>query len=117
MLLVRWRKSYGAVIDESLKAAVVPNVPNPAVCRSAKEVSLECRRTVLCYQSAFVGVAMKPVGKPDALAGHVRLCVQQRLAYSVGHKPTEARVRSLVAWIAGRRETKFLKPIDDIIVG
>ena len=30
-------------------------------------------------------------------------------------KPTEARVRRLVAWIAGRRETKFLKPIDGII--
>jgi hypothetical protein len=27
---------------------------------------------VLCYQSAFVGVAGKPVGKPDALVGHVR---------------------------------------------
>ena len=38
----------------------------------AKEVSLECRRTALCYQSAFVGVAVKPVGKPDALVGHVR---------------------------------------------
>ena len=116
MLLVRWRKSYGAVIDESLKAAVVPNVPNPAVV-AARRKYLECRRTVLCYQNAFVGVAVKPVGKPDALAGHVRLCVQQRLAYSVGHKPTEARVRSLVAWIAGRRETKFLKPIDGIILG
>jgi hypothetical protein len=32
-------------------------------------------------------------------------------------KPTEVRVRSLVAWIAGRRETKFLKPIDGIILG
>ena len=31
LLLVCWRKSYGAVIDESLKAAVVPNVPHPAV--------------------------------------------------------------------------------------
>ena len=65
MLLVCWRKSYGAVIDESLKAGT-------SCCRSAKEVSLECRRTLLCYQNAFVGVAGKPVGKPDALAGHVR---------------------------------------------
>jgi hypothetical protein len=32
-------------------------------------------------------------------------------------KPTEVKVRSLVAWIAGRRETKFLKPIDGIILG
>ena len=71
MLLVCWRKSYGAVIDESLKAAVVPNVPNPAIT-AARRSHLECRRTVLCYQNAFVGVAVKPVGKPDALAGHVR---------------------------------------------
>jgi hypothetical protein len=71
LLLVRWRKSYGAVIDESLKAAVVPNVPNPAVVAGRRKY-LECRRTVLCYQNAFVGVAVKPVGKPDALAGHVR---------------------------------------------
>jgi hypothetical protein len=34
-----------------------------------------------------------------------------------GINPTEVRVRSLVAWIAGRRETKFLKPIDGIILG
>src|ERR1700693_3492486 len=32
-------------------------------------------------------------------------------------KPTEVKVRSLVAWIAGRRETEFLKPIDGIIQG
>jgi hypothetical protein len=71
LLLVRWRQSYGAVIDESLKAAVVPNVPNPAVV-AARRKYLECRRTVLCYQNVFVGVAVKPVGKPDALVGHVR---------------------------------------------
>jgi hypothetical protein len=33
----------------------------------------------------------------------------------VGDRPTEARVRSLVARIAERRETEFLKPIDGII--
>ena len=47
----------------------------------------------------------------------VRLCVQQRLACSVGDKPTEAKVRSLVAWIARRKETESLKPIDRIILG
>jgi hypothetical protein len=31
--------------------------------------------------------------------------------------PTEAKVRSLVAWIAGRRGTEFLKPIDEAIHG
>jgi hypothetical protein len=55
-LLVCWRKSYGAVIDESLKAAVALNVPHLDCCGSAKEVSLECRRTVLFYQSALVAL-------------------------------------------------------------
>jgi hypothetical protein len=40
------------------------------------------------------------------------LCVQLKLACSVGGSPTEVKVRSLVAWIAERRETEFLKPID-----
>ena len=31
-------------------------------------------------------------------------------------KPTEAKVRSLVAWIARRKETESLKPIDQIIL-
>src|ERR1700730_4187268 len=48
---------------------------------------------------------------------HARLCVQRRLACSVGDKPTEAKVRSLVAWIARRKETESLKPIDRIILG
>ncbi len=48
---------------------------------------------------------------------HVQLCVQRRLACSVGDKPTEAKVRSLVAWIARRKETESLKPIDRIIHG
>jgi hypothetical protein len=48
---------------------------------------------------------------------HVRLCVQRRLACSAGDKPAEAKVRSLVAWIARRKETESLKPIDLIIQG
>jgi hypothetical protein len=43
---------------------------------------------------------------------HVRLCVQRRLARSVGTNPTQVRTRSLVAWMAGRREINDLKPID-----
>ena len=72
MLLVRWRKSYGAVIDESLKAAVVPQVPNQLLSQREGSViwSAVARRSF--YQSAFVGVAVKPVGKPDARNGHVR---------------------------------------------
>ena len=45
------------------------------------------------------------------------LCVQQRLACSVGDNPTRVRIRSPVAWMAGERETHPLKPIDKAIVG
>jgi hypothetical protein len=48
---------------------------------------------------------------------HVRLCVQRRLARLAGVSPAEARARRLVAWMAGRRETNDLKPIDRVIVG
>ena len=47
----------------------------------------------------------------------VRLCVQQRLACSAGDSPAGVRVRSPVAWIAGWRETKTLKPIDEAFRG
>src|SRR5919106_800508 len=53
---------------------------------------------------SFVSLTVKPVGKPDAGNPPVRLCVQRRLACSVGDKPTEAKVRSLVAWIARRKD-------------
>src|SRR5208283_4050878 len=46
----------------------------------------------------------------------VRLCVQRRLARSAGDSPAKVRARSLVAWMAGRRETHDLKPIDRVIV-
>src|SRR5579864_1165771 len=47
----------------------------------------------------------------------VQLCVQRRLACSAGDKPAGARVSGPVAWIAGRRETEFLKPIDGRLLG
>ena len=57
--------------------------------------------------------ALKPYwGKPA-----VRKCVQRRLARSVGDKPTEATVSSLVAWILGRKETELPKRIDKAIFG
>jgi hypothetical protein len=48
---------------------------------------------------------------------HARLCVQERLACSVGDRPTGVAVRSPVVWIAGWRETKTLKPIDKVSLG
>jgi hypothetical protein len=44
-------------------------------------------------------------------------CVQRRLACSAGGSLAKIRARSLVAWMAGRRETKDLKPIDRAICG
>src|SRR5437867_3489146 len=48
---------------------------------------------------------------------HARLCVQRRLVCSAGVKPAGAGVRRPVAWMAGRRETKALKPIDKVSPG
>ena len=48
---------------------------------------------------------------------HVPLCDQQRLARSAGDSPAGARARRSVAWMAGRRETGALKPIDDTTRG
>jgi hypothetical protein len=45
---------------------------------------------------------------------HAALCVQQRRVCSAGGKPAGARVRRPVAWMAGWRETKTLKPIDKV---
>src|SRR5271166_1571954 len=53
------------------------------------------------------------VREPDAGNPHVRLCVQRRLACSAGERPAGAKIRGPVVWIAGWRETKTLKPIDN----
>ena len=44
------------------------------------------------------------------------MCVQQRLVRSAGVSPAKVRASSLVAKMAGRRETEDLKPIDNLIV-
>src|SRR5271166_4259067 len=48
---------------------------------------------------------------------YIRLCVQRRLACSAGERPAGARIRGPVVWIAGWRETKTLKPIDNVSRG
>ena len=48
---------------------------------------------------------------------HVRLCVQLRLVCSAGVSPVRVRIRSPVAWMAGMRETDYLKPIDKAVFG
>ena len=48
---------------------------------------------------------------------HVRMCVQVRLVCSAGVSPVRVRIRSPVAWMAGMRETDYLKPIDKAVFG
>jgi len=48
---------------------------------------------------------------------HRRECVQLRLACSARVSLARVRARDPVAWMAGRRETEYLKPIDKAIHG
>ncbi len=57
----------------------------------------------------------KPTFQPYWGKPAVRKRDQKKQVCSVGDRPTEAKVRSLVAWIAGRREIEFPKPIDKAI--
>jgi len=70
----------------------------------------------LCTLAAVVGTGF---GGKSRMSGdvHVRLCVQLRLACSAGVSPAGVEVRGPVAWIAGWRETKTLKPIDRHFLG
>ena len=58
-----------------------------------------------------------PVPRGEGVDGDHWWCVQQRLVCSAGDSPAGVIVRSPVAWIAGRRETEFLKPIDKVSLG
>ncbi len=48
---------------------------------------------------------------------HARMCVQVRLVCPAGVSPVRVRIRSPVAWMAGMRETDYLKPIDKAVFG
>jgi hypothetical protein len=57
-------------------------------------------------------------GQPSSRTGEnppYGSATRKKQVCSVGDRPTEAKVRSLVAWIAGRREIEFPKPIDKAI--
>ena len=55
----------------------------------------------------------REMGARPVIVGEV--CVQRRQTCSVGGSPTGATARRPVAWMAGRRETQALKPIDETI--
>jgi len=47
---------------------------------------------------------------------HVRICERLRLVCSAGVSPARERIRGPIAWMAGMRETDYLKPIDKAFV-
>ena len=65
---------------------------------------------VLVFQGGVIECSSRMTGNCQ-----VRLCDQEMQVCTVGDRPTEVKVRSLVAWIAGRREIEFPKPIDKTI--
>ena len=77
--------------------------------------SLTASERVQRLQTALHARRHDLVREPDAGNLHVRLCVQLRLVCSAGVSPARVKVRSSVAWMAGWRETKALKPIDKAI--
>ena len=67
---MRWGKSDGAVIDESLKAAAVPMAPKQLLSqREGGSSGVPSRGARIGW--LFVGVVVKPVGKLDAGNPHV----------------------------------------------
>src|SRR5437660_10056379 len=73
------------------------------------------RRTSMRVTDKPYGRACLPDGSRVRRESHARLCDQEMQVCTVGDRPTEVKVRSLVAWIAGRREIEFPKPIDKAI--
>ena len=66
---------------------------------------MSCRNVETCFRRAQIwssGMSRKK---------------RERLMCSVGGKPTEVKVRNLVAWISGRVETESPKSIDKAISG
>ena len=60
---------------------------------------------------------MIPLESPVPEIGTPGCASSERLACSAGDSPAGVRIRSPVAWIAGKRETEFLKPIDKVSLG
>src|SRR5208283_542825 len=104
------------VLEPIFEADFRARRPTVPLCESVRGPRRTASTTRASWTAA-VSLAMKSVGKPDALIGHVRLCVQRRLACSAGERPAGARIRGPVVWIAGWRETKTLKPIDNVSRG
>ena len=104
--------------------AVAPVVTPQAQSQAGRELStlaplraLRARAPDPAWARRAVDEGVRSVREPDAGNLYVRLCVQRRLACSAGERPAGARVRGPVVWIAGWRETKTLKPIDNVSLG
>jgi len=91
------RGNRAVIDDESTTPRNSADLSIP-LCRSAKRVILGAVARHYVVWTARVCAAVKPVGKLDVLNGHVQLCVQRRLACSVGeqtHRGKSQKPRSL----------------------
>jgi hypothetical protein len=61
------------------------------------------------------GPGHPPLGRPNGVSSAPESACPERQTCSVGRRPTGVRARHPVAWMAGRRETEALKPIDDAV--
>ena len=54
--------------------------------------------------------------QPEAEKPHAGVCVQKRLTDSAGASPAGVIVRNPVTWMACRRETDYMEPIDKALL-
>jgi len=89
-------------------------VDNLALLHPDCHRQVHSRRTTVVHRvlidSAFEGL------EPDAGKLARRVVRPVKAGAFSGNRPAKAKARSLVAWMAGRRETDDLKPIDRIVV-
>ncbi len=102
----RWVNHFGPIIAAELRK----RRPKPHSIWHLDEVYLK-----IDGRMVYLWRAVDAEG--EVLDVLVQSCVQRRLACSAGERPAGAKVRRPVVWIAGWRETKTLKPIDNVSLG
>ena len=99
---------------ESARTEVFRSASSLTQCRESRWQ--QRARRAMANQFAGKAPSESPALKPYRGKPAVRKRVQRKLVCSVGGRPTEVTVRSLVAWIAECRETESRKPIDKAIL-
>jgi len=109
-----WGRAAGP-LERRCSSAHRPPAQNGDPTRVAGSTKDKGKPTEARVASNGKALSDKPALKPYWGKPTVRKRDQEKQVCSVGDRPTKAKVRSLVAWIAGRRETEFPKPIDKAI--